>query len=179
MQLSMGIDRLHVVQDLFGDKSSRGFLALCSRSGLSLIYFHLIRRCMLLPPRPHARGEFLSSTGERVGDWLKTIKWESVQQQRLLMIPHGHSSTFVSFSCPRNSLIISSQLCAVRALSRNYSRGFLCILMNRYTKSDFKLLRKINIPVVSCEVCVKKQFKIFHYLQVLLFELHKIHLISS
>lgn len=110
----MEIDRLHVVQDLFGDKSSRGFLVFFQeRFNPWFIFISLGTACYCLNHVQHANEEFFifNATQVRVGWLIKDHKMESVQrQQRLLMIPHGHSSTFVSFFCPCNSLIISSTI---------------------------------------------------------------------
>lgn len=171
MQLSMEIDRLHVVQDLFGDKSSRGFLTLVPGALLSLIYFHLIRHCMLhcldhvSLSTMRTKEFFIFDERERVGRLIKDHKMESVQQQRLLMIPHGHSSTFVSFFCPRNSLIISPQYTVHSARSLLQKKTTLeapfCILMNFATRNliSCRYTRKINmwspmrmLGVVSCWV---------------------------
>lgn len=91
----------------------------CSRSAFILDLFPSHQALHVAGLRVRMRGIFyLQRVRAREREsrrLIKDHKMESVQQQqRLLMIPHGHSSTFVSFSCPRNSLIISSQLCVYK-----------------------------------------------------------------
>lgn len=166
----MEIDRLHVVQDLFGDKSSCGFLTLVPGALLSLIYFHLIRHCMLflcLRPRLDHAKEFFFIFEWESERLIKDHKMESVQQQRLLMIPHGHSSTFVSFFCPRNSLIISSTIHRIyraRVLSQKTTlEAPFCILMNFATRNliSCRYTRKINMWLLDADAwgCVMLSFE--------------------